>query len=234
MPIFLKHRNEQLTEWMDRPDCDKQLLFNTYRQFGPLNRLLSGWKDIFYIYLKPVIQDIDGTTTVLDIGCGGGDVIRFLNQLCKEENLDVQFTGIDPDSRAHEYSKKMDWDDNIQLLSARTDTLIQNGESYDIVISNHLMHHLSIDELVNISRDAEKLSHRLVIFNDIERSDIGYGLFSISAPLIFRNSFISRDGKLSIRRSFRKSELQSILPEPWKVERKFPFRLLAMVQTSTE
>jgi hypothetical protein len=40
MPLFLNKRNEQLTELMDQPDCDKHLLFNTYQQFTSINKLL--------------------------------------------------------------------------------------------------------------------------------------------------------------------------------------------------
>jgi len=227
MPLILKNRKPDLVEWMDRPDCDRELLFNTYHQFSRINRLLSGWKNIYQRYLRPVIQKNSGTASLLDIGCGGGDVLRLLNQFCREDSFDVQFTGIDPDQRSLEYLSGLHCPDNIQFEPVYSHHLVKKNRRFDIVISNHVMHHLKEEELTLVCADAEKIANRLVIFSDIERSDIGYGLFSAIAPLLFRNSYIVQDGLISIKRSFRKEELKKLLPERWIVQRQFPFRLIA-------
>ncbi len=230
MPFILKERDPNLVEWMDRPDCDQEKLFNTYNQFYTINKLLSGWRNLFSHYLKPIIEANNGTATILDIGCGGGDILKHLNTLCSDQDYKVQLTGADPDSRAKVFFEKSVSNRDIQFEEKTSHQLVEEGASFDIVISNHLLHHLSNDEVSSLCRDSEKLANQLVLFNDIERSDIGYGLFSAITPLLFRNSFITVDGKTSIRRSFRKDELQQLLPDGWKVKRKFPFRLLAIHQ----
>lgn len=232
MPQILSNRNPGLTEWMDRPDCDRELLFNTYRQFSRINRLLSGWKNIYKTYLRPVIQQNSGSVSLLDIGCGGGDVLRILHRLCLEDGFEVQFTGIDPDQRSFDYLSGLNWPENFEFKPALSDQLVKKNRRFDIVISNHVVHHLKEEELAGLCSDAEQLANRLVLFSDIERSDIGYALFSAIAPLLFRNSYIVRDGRISIKRSFRKEELQVLLPGGWVVQRQFPFRLLAIHQKS--
>lgn len=232
MPLILKNRNPHLIEWMDRDDCDKDLLFNTYDQFDRINRLLSGWSGIYNNYIKPHIlkaeANPDQPFTILDIGCGGGDIIRYLNDLCTNDGFHVLFTGIDPDTRALDYSNQSSQPHNINFFSERSDELVKENRTFDIVISNHLMHHLSSGELISICNDASALAKIGVIFSDIERSDIGYIFFQTFAPLLFRNSYIVRDGLTSIKKSYRKKELLSQLPEGWAVVRKFPFRLLAL------
>lgn len=232
MPLILKNRNPHLIEWMDRDDCDRELLFNTYDQFDRINKLLSGWDRIYNSYIKPHIQkseaNPDQPFTILDIGCGGGDIIRYLNDLCTNDGFHVLFTGIDPDTRALDYSNQSSQPHNINFFSERSDELVNENRTFDIVISNHLMHHLSSGELTFICNDASSLAKIGVIFSDIERSDIGYLAFQTVAPLLFRNSYIVKDGLTSIKKSYRKSELQSQLPVGWTVLRKFPFRLLAL------
>lgn len=229
MPLLLSKRNEHLVEWMDRPDCSRELLFNTYDQFGKINRLLSGWKKIYREYLKPIIlQKEGGEIKILDIGCGGGDIIRYLNQLAVDDGHLVHFTGVDPDPRSFEFLKKSSWPSHITFRSASSAELVKEQLKFDVVISNHLMHHLTTRQLREVCRDAAILSDQLVLFSDIERSDIGYLSFSLIAPLLFRNSYIVKDGRISIRRSFRKYELQQELPGGWRVERRFPYRLLAL------
>lgn len=230
MPLFLQKRNTGLTEWMDRPDCDPILLENTYRQFGRINRLLSGWKKIYANHLKPVIQKNGGKASILDIGCGGGDVIRSLNQLCERDGFDVTFTGIDPDERASQYQKKLAPNNRITFRTVLSDEIVRQNERFDIVLSNHLLHHLTPSDLKELCNHSEQIARKKVLFSDIERSDIGYAAFATFAPLLFRNSYIVKDGQISIRRSYRKPELEEVLPTGWIVKRSFPFRLIATFQ----
>ena len=228
MPLFLTDRDRTSKELMDDPDCDLQLLNNTYSQFSTVNRLLGGWGKIYKKWLFPVLENCDKKPEILDIGCGGGDVLRFLKQLAEKDNLDVGLTGIDLDERAIQFAKQTGDKDSIRFLNISSQKLIEKGNTFDIVISNHLMHHLTENELLTLCKGAEKLTRRLVLFSDIERSDIGYAAFQVFSPIFFRKSFISADGLTSIKRSYRQSELQQLLPESWQVKRQFPFRLLAL------
>lgn len=228
MPVFLKKRNEQLTEKMDQPDCDRELLFNTYQQFSTVNRLISGWQRVYKKSIRPVFRDPSKKYSILDLGCGGGDILKLLDRLIKKDGIHVCFTGIDPDARAFQFLSNQEWPKNISFLKTTASEMVEQNHTFDIVISNHLVHHLINSELTDMCRHAEKLATRKVIFNDIERSDIGYASFKLAASLIFHNSFIVPDGLTSIKRSFRKEELQNALPDDWIVNRQFPFRLLAV------
>lgn len=217
---------------MDQPDCDSDLLFNTYRQFRTINRLISGWQRIYKNQIHPIFQAHSKTYSLLDIGCGGGDIIKLLDRLAKKDEVELQITGIEPDERAIQFLSDQKWPANISFIKASSYDLVEEDRSFDIVISNHLVHHLKQPELKMICEHAEKLSSKKVIFNDIERSDIGYALFKIAATPLFRNSFIVEDGLTSIKRSFRRDELQKALPNGWAVQRQIPFRLLAIYEAS--
>ncbi len=228
MPLFLTKRNGQLTELMDNPDCDKELLFNTYRQFSTLNKLISGWRGLYKSLIRPAIRKHSDNFSLLDIGCGGGDLLRFLDLLAKKDGFEGSFVGIDPDPHALEFISKQQWPANITFHQTTAAELLKTGQTFDIVISNHLVHHLNREQLAGLCEEAERLASQKVIFNDIERSDLGYILFLSSASLIFHKSFIVPDGLTSIKRSYRKQELQAALPAGWSVHRKFPYRLIAI------
>lgn len=227
MPLFLNKRNEQLKELMDQPDCDEHLLFNTYQQFTTINKLLSGWQRIYKKFIFPVFSDPSKKYSVLDIGCGGGDILELIDRLAKKDGLQVSLTGIDPDARAIQFLSNQELPENISFEQSTSSEMAAKSQTFDIVISNHLVHHLTNSELATICSDAEKLATKRIIFNDIERSDFGYVSFKLAASLIFHNSFIVPDGLTSIKRSFRKPELEDALPADWEVHRQFPFRLLA-------
>lgn len=230
MPLILKNRNPNLIEWMDRQDCDKELLFNTYRQFKTINRLLSGWNKIYRNYIKPHLIYSSKPTSLLDIGCGAGDILRYIRDLAEKDGFKLTLTGIDPDQRALEFIEQQSLSEEIRFHPVRSEELIKEGRRFDIVISNHLLHHLNHKEMTAIANNAAQLARKEVIFSDIERSDIGYATFNLIAPLLFQKSYIVRDGLISIKKSYTKKELHQEFPEPWIVQRQFPFRLLARLE----
>lgn len=225
MPFFLSKRRPELVEYMDRDNCDRKLLENTYRQFSMINTLISGWKNIYRNEIKPLLQK--GTkTSLLDIGFGGGDIPIKLSKWAKTDGYELKITAIETDERALNYVQTHQKNpESVSFRNCSSSTLIEEQAKFDIVISNHLMHHLTDSELLHLMQETKQLTHRKILFSDIERSDFGFVLFSGFAESFFRNSLIAKDGRISIRRSFTKSELESIIPNDWKVKRQFPFRL---------
>jgi hypothetical protein len=93
-------------------------------------------------------------------------------------------------------------------------------------MSNHLLHHLDAGELAALLADSLALSRGLVLHNDLARGRAGYGLYAVATLPFARRSFVHQDGLLSIRRSYRRSELQAAAGPDWLVTPMFPQRLL--------
>lgn len=229
MLCFLKERATQLQEVADAPDCNQVTLYNTYTHFKILNKLFSHWRSVYEIYIKSLLKKANRTLTVLDIGCGGGDITLALAEWAAQDNLSLEITAIDTDPRAINFVNNLSNPHNIQFQHASTKDLIAQNQSFDIVISNHLIHHLGSNELKEIMTEVEHLAKKMVIFNDIERSDVLYFGFALLAVLInpfFAKSFIWIDGLRSIRRSYSQPELMEIASNHWQVKRQFFYRLL--------
>lgn len=226
MPVFLHQRQPQLTEYMDRPDCDPVLLENTYRQFRTINLLLSQWKQVYKTYLRPKMEP-GKTYTLLDIGFGGGDIPLKLAEWSSKDGYDLKITAVDTDPRTLEFARQAGKKaDSVTFKNVSSTELAHQGASFDFVISNHMLHHLTDQEVRSLLSECKLMASQLVLFNDIERSDIGYVLFNLFSRLLFRKSFITADGLISIKRSYTYQELMKLVPEKWRVRRKFPFRLL--------
>ena len=101
----LSRRDADLRELMDDPACDPVLLRRTLERFAIVNRLISGWGSVYRRHVRPLTRAAaraDGSLSVLDIGCGGGDVLRRLARLARADGVEVVAVGIDPDERALE------------------------------------------------------------------------------------------------------------------------------------
>lgn len=226
MPLFLSQRDPDAEEMMDDPDCDPAELRNTYRQFALVNSMISRWRYIYRKIIYPGLRDLDGPGSLLDIGFGGGDIPLKLAQWSANDNMDLTVTAIDNDRRAFQFIQERETPANCRFRHAGSGELLQEDRRFDFVVSNHLLHHLDSKAFEDVLYESRKLSRRMVIFNDIKRSDTGYLLFNLLSRPVFRSSFITADGLTSIRRSYTYRELSEKAPEGWRVSRLFPFRLL--------
>jgi 2-polyprenyl-3-methyl-5-hydroxy-6-metoxy-1,4-benzoquinol methylase len=220
----LDRRDTESREFMDAPDCDPDRLERTYRQFRTVNRLVSGWRRVYRQWIRPHL-DPDRSTTLLDIGFGGGDIARALTRWAARDRLRLRTVAIDPDERALRHVRRLPAA-GVRFEQASSAELVARGDRYDLVVSNHLLHHLEPDELAALLADSQVLARRLVVHNDLSRGRVGYGLYAMATVPFARGSFIHQDGLLSIRRSYRRPELQAVVPPGWQVTSMFPQRLL--------
>ncbi|MBO1900922.1 methyltransferase domain-containing protein [Leucobacter weissii] len=224
----LSERETRLRELMDDPACDPVRLRRTLERFALVNRAVSCWGAVYRARLRPLLRRLDRPARLLDIGCGGGDVVRRLVRLARSDGFGVEALGIDPDPRALEVARAAKTMPGVSYEQARSRALVERGERFDLVISNHLLHHLDDGSLEQLIADSEALATGLCLHSDIARSDGAYALFSVAVPPIAPGSFLLVDGLRSIRRSYAPAELRARLPPDWRVERPGRFRLLAV------
>lgn len=237
--VDLSVRDEQLRELMDDPDCDPVRLDATLRRFHLVNRLISGWDQVYRQRLHPALQRLERPTRVLDLGSGGGDVVTRLSQLASRDGLQVAFTGADPDPRATQAARhaqeqrirKAHGEDQqpprVRFLCADAEALLQAGEHFDLVLSNHVIHHLDAPGLLDFTRASRRLSTGTVLHSDIARGRLAYGLYAVGITPLAPGTFLRTDGLRSIRRSYRREELSAALGSGWAVSSPAPFRLIA-------
>jgi 2-polyprenyl-3-methyl-5-hydroxy-6-metoxy-1,4-benzoquinol methylase len=224
----LKHRDADLRELMDDPECDPIRLARTYARFGPLNAVVASPHATYRRWIRPRLRR-DRPARLLDIGTGGADFPRQVLRWARRDGLRLEAIGIDPDSRAIDYARSLPSLDGLSLRQATSAEL--RGEQFEIIVSNHVLHHLEPGGLEDILADSKRLSAPggVVVHGDIERSAGAYAAYAaLTGPLrgsLLRDTFIPTDGLLSIRRSYTAPELVAKVPAGWRVKRGFPWRL---------
>lgn len=221
----LRSRAVDATELMDAPDCDPELLRRTYAQFPYVNAAVSGWRTMYRRSIRPRLSTTR-PSSLLDVGCGGGDLVRSLARWAACDGLRLEVTGIDPDARALDFALSLPPMRDVQFRPVLSSELVAAGECFTFVISNHVLHHLSAVELGGLLADSEQLCTAVTLHADIERARLAYVGFSLGTPPFFHRSFIRQDGLTSIRRSFTVEELRAIAPNGWSVESGRPSRLV--------
>ncbi len=217
----LRTRATGILEAMDDPACDPRLLENTYRRFRLVNRLVAGWRLLYRHRIRPLLSP-SRPFALLDIGSGGADVARALADRARRDGLRLEVTAADPDERAHAFASAAPHP-GVALRRASAEQLVDEGARFDLVVSNHVLHHL--DELPGFLAACARLAPR-ALHNDIRRSPAALALYTAAVWPIAAGSFLYGDGCASIRRSYTVAELRAAAPPGWRVEAARPFRVL--------
>lgn len=210
LPPDLSVRRPETPEHMDVPDCDLDALHRTYRGFGLVNPVVAGWQLTYRSLIRPLLA------------AQGGGALRGSTR---------PFTALEPDARAHAWVTGRRPVPGMENRRGTSGDLVREGRRFDVVLSNHLLHHLGPGELDAVLADSEALALRRAVHSDIRRSPVAYTLFSAGAGLatpLFPGSFIRADGLASTRRSYTPAELAAVLRPGWRVRAQVPWRNLAV------
>ena len=236
-PVDRFPRAHDLRERMDDPACDPERLAATFAQFGLLNDLLSGWRTAWRTVLRPharAAAEASGRATLLDVGCGGGDLARRLARWAADDGVPLQVTALDRDPRALAFARTRPTPTGVTYVGdgpgEDVGDLRAAGRRFDLVVSNHVLHHLAEADLAPFLAATDALAARAVLHDDLIRTPFALPAFAVFS-LPFRGSFVRVDGMRSIRRAWRPPELAPHLPPGAHVRRRGAFRLRVLRET---
>lgn len=229
--IDLTRRAEphDLPEWMDEP-CSYEEFRACLIDLAQVNRLtlasrpMLHWLDTL-IASHPQSQPL----RIVDVGSGGGDMLRSIARWAKRRSIAVELTGIDLNPYASRAAR--------EFTPASLHIAWVTGDAFsytqpcDAVISSLFTHHLSEPEIVRFLTWMETVAQRGWFVNDLARETTPYQLFSILAAAAGWHKFVRHDGPVSFRRAFREDDWQrmvvaaGIAPQSIALERWTPGRL---------
>jgi 2-polyprenyl-3-methyl-5-hydroxy-6-metoxy-1,4-benzoquinol methylase len=214
MRINTRQRS-QASEIMDDFNMDGALLTETLDKIAQINRLLGGNR----ITLKGVaalIKDIPAgqTITILDVGCGNGDMLRQLSSFGKKMNRHFQLAGVDANQTTVMHARELSQQyPDIQYYCQDIMAPAFREQYYDIILCTLTLHHFSEEEirvLMTMFRQQAKIG---IVINDLHRSALAYRLFQLICLVFNLNRMVKADGQVSILRGFKKKELHHLSAE---------------------
>ena len=208
----LRGRNTSDKEMLERADVDPNLAQRTIRQFKLINSLVSGSGRLMRKYFFPAMErNPDRVYTLLDIGAGGCDIAIGAVREARRRGLQLRITALDNDPRTLSiaYQAIRDYPE-IRIVVGDARELYRLGP-FDFVFSNHLLHHLSWDEIKLVLEQVMAQTRVAFVMNDLKRSHWAYLGFTVFSAILTPRSFHYHDGRLSIRRGFLPGELRDFL-----------------------
>ena len=96
------------TEIMDDFTMEGVLFRDTLDKLKTINRFLGG-NSVTIKGLKKLLknQSKNKTITIIDLGCGNGDMLRYLSKFGRKNNYSFKLIGIDANYEAIKYAKEL-------------------------------------------------------------------------------------------------------------------------------
>ncbi|MGH9588237.1 MAG: methyltransferase domain-containing protein, partial [Acidobacteriaceae bacterium] len=86
-------RRAQLSEWMDEP-CEYSEFRDCLRDLEKVNRAVGSYRPTLN-WLEQFAAPGREPLRIVDVGCGGGDMLRRIEAWARVRGIAVQLTGID-------------------------------------------------------------------------------------------------------------------------------------------
>ena len=171
-------------ELMDSPEAAGPVLDKFHRDLNFLNKCLGTFPTIE----RFVRDDKQPIHRILDIGCGGGALLEYLQQ-----RMGVEVIGVDQKPPA-----------TVSVPVIVADVVTDKLPGADVAVCTLTAHHLSPEQIIALIRNVSRSCRRFII-HDLIRHPLPLVLFTVFlGPLIGHEA--AADGRLSIRRSYTPEE----------------------------
>lgn len=213
MPDFFMRTDE--AEWLDDPSRQGEELEHNLAEIARINRWLGGEKALTSA-LNQMLIGYRSTAPlhIADLGCGSGDLPRAMVRWCRSRNIPVTVTAVDINPAIIAYARRCsDGYPEIQYQVMDICSAEFAAMQFDMVCCSLFLHHFSDAMIGDILQQSLRQSRIGVLVNDLERSALAHFLFKILTFTLPVTAVTRHDGAVSIRRGFRRSDLQRYLPQ---------------------
>ena len=175
------------------------------RSLEQVNRWLLGYRPTL-AWLNRLPRGLRDPVHIVDVGSGGGDMLRQIARWARRRGIAVRLTGIDLNPyaarAAAEFTPK-----ELGIAWETGDALMYRPEKpVDIVVSSLMAHHLEDEEIVALLRWMQATAQLGWFINDLERSEWSCRMFGWAGRMVEWHRFVRHDGPVSFRRAFREED----------------------------
>ncbi|MDZ4781872.1 MAG: methyltransferase domain-containing protein [Planctomycetia bacterium] len=199
-------------ELMDQPGLRAE---DHRRALAGLCRINQISRTASYIWrpLEQLARQVEGRKLrVLDLACGGGDVLMGCAHRLVKRGLAVELHGVDQSETAIDAAQTLSRQAGLKHVRfSRLDVLSDAlPEDYDVVMSTLFFHHLADDQAALLLSRMAAAARRAVLIDDLLRSRFAYGLAWLACHTLTRSPIVRFDGPVSVRAAFTVSELRDL------------------------
>jgi 2-polyprenyl-3-methyl-5-hydroxy-6-metoxy-1,4-benzoquinol methylase len=202
----------QAPELMDDPALAPERHVRALRALERVNRLSRAGGRVWTEVLE-LAREGRSPVRVLDVACGGGDILAAVAGRARRAGLDVVLHGCDASEVALAEARRRAGGDP-SLAFFRADVLRDELPSgYHLVCCSLFLHHLEGAQAVALLRRLAGAAADRLLVQDLRRSRTGYLLARVVLRLLTTSDVARSDGATSVRAAFTVAEAEALCRE---------------------
>ncbi len=202
------YRSEE-TEIMDDLEMGGPLVISALDHLAAINKWLGG-NQVTINGIKKLLKKYSKTDeiTILDLGCGNGDMLRQVADFGRKSGYNFKLIGIDANPVTVAYAKSLSGD-YPEISYDQQDVFSEEFKEvkYEIALCTLFLHHFKDDFILKFVEALTRNATIGVVINDLHRHPMAYMLFRLLSIFI-KNEVVKADGLTSILRAFKREDLE--------------------------
>jgi 2-polyprenyl-3-methyl-5-hydroxy-6-metoxy-1,4-benzoquinol methylase len=198
-----------IPELMDQPEAPIHEVHKALKELEMVNRYLGGYE----VVLDALQKYGSKSLSLMDIGCGGGDMLRQIAVYGRKNGIKTSLTGVDMNPSTIQYAREQSaaYQEINYIIKDCRELFLVPGSKPDVVMSSLFCHHFDNDELVELIKKKCSLAGKMVLINDLHRHWLAYYSIRAITAVFSRTYLVKNDAPLSVARSLKFKEWEKIL-----------------------
>jgi ubiquinone/menaquinone biosynthesis C-methylase UbiE len=232
--VFDKRATEP--ERIDTGDYTPEEYQTFLREIAFINRHFGDGRALKKTLLREIEERDLRSFSVLDVGCGSGELLRMIAAYADSSDRRATLVGIDlnPLSSSTTHTESVDFP-AISSVQGDAFQLPFADDTFDYAISSLFFHHLADDQIPIVLHEMSRVAHRGIVVIDLHRDVVPFVGYKILCAAFRISPLVREDGSLSIRKGFKAAELSAIAGdagfETHAVEQVGPGRVVLVVES---
>jgi len=206
--VVRRHR----AELMDDPGIDRVRHLHAQRALARVNRVSFAaarvWREVMRLAVAR-----SGPVRVLDIACGGGDVLVTVARWARRRGVLIELHGCDVSPVALG-AARASAPNATDLHFFELDVLGEElPDGYDLICSSLFLHHLSEEFAVRLLQAMAAATATSLLVQDLRRTHLGYLFAYVGLLLLTRSDVARSDGLTSVQSAFTLAEAAKLCAE---------------------
>ena len=196
---------------MDEPDLDEVRHVHALVALARVNRL-SGTAGRIWREVRALAREGLRPVRVLDVACGGGDVLLDVGRQARRHGVEVELAGCDLSEVALARARRRAAEERQDARFVEVDAL--EGAlpgSPHLTTCSLFLHHLDEGGAARLLGRMAAATERLVLVQDLRRTRFGYILAWAALRVLTTSDVARQDGTISVRAAFTLEEARGLV-----------------------